>query len=243
MGLNTLVELLLPRHCVLCNARSEHNLCQGCYTDLPVIRDACFRCAIPLGSLQTNANMEVNQSALCGQCIKRPPAFDHTVAALEYQFPVNVLVRRFKFKRSLACGVVLSDRLSKSVESAYPDHENLPECLVPVPLHPLRQFRRVYNQAELIAIDIGKRLGIPVRSQLLRRTSRTRSQPGLTATERRKNLKDAISARKVGSSHVALVDDVMTTGATVSECASALKKAGARHVSVWVAARAPGGQF
>ena len=239
MGVSSLVEQLLPRHCVLCGARSDSNLCAGCLADLPVIRDACYRCGISPGLPCTSDHGIGEAPFLCGQCIMNRPPYDRTIAALDYVFPVNVLVQRFKFSRSLACGAVLSDRLVNAVQSVDSDTTSRPEFLVPVPLHPLRQFKRVYNQAELLACDVGKAMGIPVRSKMLRRTRRTRSQPGLTAAERQKNLSGAFTARSGKARHVAIVDDVMTTGATVSECARALKKAGVSFVTVWAAARAP----
>lgn len=233
------VDFLLPRRCVLCRASCKSNLCTACQADLPTVRDPCHRCGLRLDLLRSSNQARSNPGNLCGPCIRRPPPFDQTIAALDYVFPVNVLVQRFKFKRSLACGAVLSDRLAETLRAVQSETDAPPECLVPVPLHPLRQFRRVYNQAELIACDLGKALSIPVRPRALRRTRKTRSQPGLTARQRRRNLQGAISARKFTEKRIALVDDVMTTGATVSECARVLKKAGAKHVSVWVAARAP----
>lgn len=239
MDVRGLVEQLLPRHCVLCRARCNSNLCTGCDADLPAIGNHCYRCGIPLDLAHPGNNTRAHPDHQCGQCIKKPPPFDRTIPALDYVFPVNVLVQRFKFRRSFACGAVLSDRLLKAVKPIRADQASMPELLVPVPLHPLRQFTRVYNQAELIAFDISRNLGIPVRPGLLRRTRRTRSQPGLNAAERQKNLKGSIKARCVNVKHLAVVDDVMTTGATVSECATALKNAGVEYVSVWVAARAP----
>ncbi len=115
----------------------------------------------------------------------------------------------------------------------------VPDILVPVPLHPLRQFVRVFNQAEVLARDLGNAIGIDVAPRLLRRTRRTRPQPGLSSKERRKNLAGAFVARPTRIEHVGIVDDVMTTGSTINECAGALRKAGVKTITVWVAARAP----
>lgn len=181
---------------------------------------------------------EDGRSLVCGACIRRPPPFVSTLAALHYVFPVTVLVQRFKFNRSLACGAVLSGRLLRAVRAGLGRPRQSTEVLVPVPLHPGRQFMRVYNQAEVLARDLGAALGIPVSPSALRRIRRTPAQSGLPAAERSRNLRGAFTARPLGARRVTIVDDVMTTGATVRECAKALRKSGAESVSVWVAARA-----
>ena len=240
-----ILDALLPRHCLLCGWRASASLCDGCAADLPVITGACPRCGIPLVFPWEGHARNTGAPRLCGQCVRNPPAFDATIAALDYVVPVTVLVQRFKFNRSFACGLALADQLiravAREVEQAEP--HTRAGALVPVPLHRARCFLRGFNQAEVLAHDLGKALGIPVMPGLLRRTRRTPAQAGLTAAERARNLRGAFLAPDAGvgsaiPGHVAVVDDVMTTGATVSECARALKRAGARTVSVWVAARA-----
>ena len=241
-----LIDNLLPRHCVLCRARSPGNLCAACDADLPAIAESCSRCGLPLDDLwQTPGphegfgdNLGTGPARICGPCIVRQPSFDTTIAALNYEFPVNVLVQRFKFKRDFASGLVLAERLARTLKVRIAGVPEPPELLVPVPLHPLRQFTRVFNQAEVLARDLGRALNIPVAAGVLRRVRRTPPQRGLSASDRRRNLRGAICAKSVNARRVALVDDVMTTGATVGECARALKQAGVKVVSVWVAARA-----
>lgn len=233
-----LTDLLLPRRCLLCRAPACANLCAGCDADLPAIRDACRRCAIALELSWAGECDPSSGEQLCGSCISRPPPFDQTVAALNYQFPVTVLVQRFKFNRSLASGEVLSTRLLRALVGRHAPGVNPVELIVPVPLHPARQWKRVFNQAEVMARDIGKALQISVAPGAIRRVRRTLAQTGLPAKIRKKNLKGAFAARPLDVSSVALVDDVMTTGATVSECARVLRRAGVTSVSVWVAARA-----
>jgi ComF family protein len=111
--------------------------------------------------------------------------------------------------------------------------------LIPVPLHFLRRCKRGFNQAELIAAELQRHCGIPVRRHLLRRISHTSAQSGLDRKTRQKNLRDAFRCTPLHGAHVALIDDVLTTGATLQECGRIVKKAGAGRISVWVAARVP----
>jgi ComF family protein len=150
------------------------------------------------------------------------------------------LVCRFKFNRNLACGAALSDELLLMVEEQC---KALPGLIVPVPLHRTRQFQRNFNQADILARTVGKGIDVQVSSLFLKRRQRTRAQSGLDAKARRKNTRGAFSlgkaSKRLGVRHIALVDDVMTTGATLAECSRVLKHAGVQTVSAWVAARAP----
>jgi ComF family protein len=163
------------------------------------------------------------------------------VAALTYRFPADALVCRFKFNRDFACGRLLGLELLSAVRGG---GASLPDLIVPVPLHRTRHFARTFNQADILARLLGGALQIPVGSRLLSRTRRTEAQAGLDAASRNRNIRGAFNCDRFAGqipSHarIALVDDVLTTGATLRECATALRKAGAAEVSVWVAARAP----
>jgi ComF family protein len=180
---------------------------------------------------------------VCGPCLQRPPPWREAVAALVYRFPVDRLVCRLKFSRDVSCIEILALELIDAVRRAGGEQ---PDIIAPVPLHRSRQFIRNFNQAELLARRIGKALGTPVRSRLLTRTRRTLAQSGLDAGQRRRNIRGAFACRgrkaiDLGGRRVAIVDDVMTTGATLAECCQTLKAAGATRISVWVAARAPPG--
>ena len=200
---------------------------------MPRLKRACYRCGIALPGLAEPQGID----PLCGLCIRRPPKFDGTVAALEYEFPTPALVQGFKYRRNMAFGAVLSQLMIETLEREYGEKPPL-EAIVPVPLHPARQFRRVFNQADVLARDVGRALGIPVIANCLWRTRRTPPQAGLSASNRRRNLRGAFVCRRSPPRQLALVDDVLTTGATVSECARVLKRAGTEKVYVWVAARA-----
>lgn len=218
---------MLPRHCVLCGRPSgNRNICAPCSRELPRNRHCCGLCGLPLHAVD---------DAICGACLKRAPPWDDSIAALLYEYPVDHLVRRFKFNSSLACGQVLAQELLTAIGRK---QRSTPQVLVPVPLHCSRLFLRAYNQADVLARYVGKALNIPVRGNGLIRTRRTRAHSGLDASERKRNIRGAFESKNIAARHVAIVDDVMTTGATISECSRALRRAGVTTVSAWVGARA-----
>jgi ComF family protein len=219
---------VFPPRCLLCGARGSNgrDLCEGCAADLPRNRVCCARCALPLKAA----------AALCGECIKREPPFAATFAPFEYAHPLDLLLVRLKFSRNLAAGRVLAQlALDAFNENAIA----MPQAIVPVPLHLDRLRERGYNQAQELARPLAQKLGVPVR-ELLIRVRATAAQSDLVATERRRNVRGAfeVIANELPA-HVALVDDVMTTGTTVRECARTLRRAGVERVDVWVLARAP----
>jgi len=228
-ALFNLLDALLPPHCVLCGLPSNRAcICQACFGDLPRAGPGCRQCGLPLAA---------ERDKLCGQCLGRVLPFVHTVYPLQYLFPVDRLVQSFKFNRQLAAGRILARLMVEHLthhETAYP------EVLIPMPLHALRLFQRGFNQAYELAAYVGREIGIPLQAGSLRRKRHTQAQSGLSGQQRRHNVRGAFHWQGWCSPphHVALVDDVMTTGTTVAECARVLKKAGARRVDVWVAARA-----
>lgn len=173
--------------------------------------------------------------ASCGHCLKHPPPFAATRAALVYGFPLDRLLLRFKFHGDLAAGRLLAKFLADDVRAASP-----PQALLPVPLHRSRLRERGYDQALELAKALSRHIGIPVLAGALRRTRGTARQSELDLSARQRNLRGAFAlARADLPRHVALIDDVMTTGATVRECAQILLRGGVERVDVWVVARAP----
>lgn len=226
-GAAALAGRLFGGTCYLCRGESRDTLCAACSADLPrLARERCPRCALPMPA-----------SALCGRCASDPAAFDATVAAFAYAFPADVLVQGLKFRSELALARLLADALLAELAVA-PHSAARADLIVPVPLHPLRLRERGYNQSMEIARVIGERLGVPVAADLCERARDTPAQPGLPWKERRENVRGAFSCtRPLDGKAVAVVDDVMTTGATLGEVAATLKKFGATRVVNWVATR------
>ena len=222
-------RLLLPPLCAFCRSPlcdGERGLCTPCGLDLPANEQACPRCAAPLPADPG--------AAPCARCQSRPLPFEFVLAPLCYAFPVDRAIQALKFRGRLEYVSVFAPVMTRALEAAALDID----CVVPVPLHWLRHGHRGFNQADELARPIANTLGLPLSRQVLRRR-RTRPQSGLNARHRRANLRGAfIAADTLDAGHVLLVDDVMTTGATVVELARCLALNGVERVSVLVAARA-----
>ena len=216
---------LLPAHCLLCDQPGMGNidLCEACWRELPKNLLVCPRCALPLAA----------PAPACGLCLKSKPLFTSTVAPMQYLAPLSTLVPRFKFHQDLAAGRLLAELFCRNTCDI-----DRPDVLVPVPLHSTRLRKRGFDQALELAKMIAKQKALPLRSDLLIRTRNTAAQSYLDGSQRRHNLKNAFfTSKQTMPGHVALIDDVMTTGATVQECTKALLKAGAKRVDIWVIAR------
>jgi ComF family protein len=161
---------------------------------------------------------------------------DRVFAPYLYRYPVNRLIRRLKFSGERVYGRLLGQLLAGALAG---QAAGLPKAIVPMPLHASRFRQRGFNQAHDIARYVACSLGLPLVASVLQRVHATREQSGLTLAERRVNVRGAFAA--VGEppvTHVALVDDVFTTGCTAAEAASALRRAGVERVEVWAVARA-----
>lgn len=203
------------------------DLCIACRTSLPRVTSACARCAAPLkGDLL---------DALCGRCQIKPPDFERTLAVFVYEQPMDYLLQRLKFDGRLEMARVLGELMAVELESII---EDWPDALIPVPLHDERLRERGFNQSLELGRFIAKRLQLPLHPQVCRRLRSTESQSGLSRKARMKNVKGAFSVRGELKGHLAIIDDVLTTGSTAHEMARSLLQAGAERVDVWVCARA-----
>ena len=231
-SIDLVLSVLLPPTCVLCGAPGcrGRDLCAGCASDLPVNAVCCPRCARPL-------DRPLPSGAVCGACLRRPPPFERCLAALRYESPVPHLVGAAKFRGRLASARLLGQLL---LDAAQVRGLPLPEVLVPVPLHPRRLAERGYNQAMEIARVLAITLDLPLDGRCCCRATATLPQAGLDEAARRRNIRGAFAAHAPFQwSRVAIVDDVVTTGSTVSELARVLRRAGAQEIEVWAAARTP----
>ena len=228
--INIIQDCLFPPTCLLCTSSGyqSRDLCYACYNSLPVNNYCCYRC----GEILENATAI---PFLCGQCQNQRPAFDETHAPFLYQGTIRHLIYSLKFnaryKNARLLGTLLAEHLAESAE--------LPDCILPVPLHPSRYRERGFNQSIEIARTVSKELKIPLDLSSCRRNRNTAHQTNLSAKQRRNNMKNAFTIVKpISAGHVAILDDVMTTGTTVHELAKTLVKSGVSRVGVWVCARA-----
>jgi len=223
---------LYPPTCVLCGAPGHGglDLCPGCRADLPHNCPACPRCAIPLPPGQT-------PGTLCGPCQRRPPPFTASHAAFRYQDPIPALVSGVKFHARFNLARLLGQCLTLALLEQGADR---PELILPVPLHRTRLRSRGYNQALEIAREVSAGLAIPLDLHSCVRVLATSPQVGLDERERRRNVRGAFAlVHPLSVGHVAILDDVVTTGSTVAELALTLKRSGIERVDVWAVARTP----
>ncbi|MBL8507341.1 ComF family protein [Chitinimonas sp. JJ19] len=221
---SSLINRLLPQSCLLCGDHSgARSLCPPCHAELPWHGgEQCPVCALPT----------LNGSH-CGACIKNPPAFDRTTAAWHYGWPMDRLIPAYKYRSQLELTHALAQGLLQATEGA-----DQPDMLLPMPLHPTRLRERGFNQSQELARQLGRWRQLPLADQVVARIKLTPPQASLPRDERQRAIRGAFAVQgKVAGQHIALVDDVMTTGASLNELAHALKKAGARRVDCWVLAR------
>ncbi len=193
-------------------------------------------CAQPL---QGECVGDAMNSLQCGVCLRRPRRFDAACCPFRYAYPLDHLVRALKYHGGIAQGRVLGELLAQRIQRTRTDP--LPDLLLPVPLAPRRFRERGYNQAIELARCLERRLRIPLRADLVARVRETREQAALRRSERRRNIRRAFEVTgKFSAGHLAIVDDVVTTGSTVNELARVLKRAGATKIEVWAVARAGG---
>lgn len=233
-----IIHSWLPGRCLLCGDRCPAgkampfgfglDLCPGCRRDLPRNVHPCPACGEPLG---------VDDRLFCGRCQRRPPPCDRTVAPLLYAPPLDGLILRMKS----SAGIVTARTLGRLLASHLAEQTvELPQLLVPIPLHPARLRERGFNQAALLARQLSHDLNIPWDAGILKKTRQTADQRGLDRATRQRNLRDSFASKPLARGmHLAVIDDVVTTGATAREAARTLKRAGAGRVDVWALARTP----
>jgi len=224
--LNAWLRPIVSPACVLCSQpANDSGLCVACLTALPRARGTrCPICASP-----------TTTPTVCGRCVQSRPSYDYAVAALEYISPVDYLIGDLKYSHNLAAARALAFSLTQVL-----DNEPYPDAVLPMPIAPARMRERGFNQAAEIARYACAEFGIDVSPRLARRTSAGSPQAALPWRARAKNVRGVFSTvGDVAGKAIAVIDDVLTTGATLNELAAVLKRAGARSVTGWIVARTP----
>ena len=238
--LKRILTIIYPRRCVLCRSAvtpaqtAERDLCHACEKDLSLVQQACFQCGIALTG--------THEKQLCGQCLQTKPFYDQVISIYHYQNPMIWLIQQMKFHNKILYAHLLAQLMTKHLIERQRKHQlPLPDVIIPVPLHYQRRFHRGFNQAEELSKHIAKHLNCPLDTRFVQRPVNSAQQSGLDAKLRKKNVKGIFSlsrAQQKRYQHVAIIDDVMSTGSTVNEVARLLKKNGIKKVDVWVLARA-----
>lgn len=228
MSISALLDRLLPRSCLLCGGAATEALCPGCDADLPELgRHVCPVCATPL----------VTAAPRCTDCLRNPPAYDATCAALRYAFPLDRLVQQLKFGGRHAFHRLAGADFFAACLLAGPHPPG--DVILPVPLSRERLRERGFNQALEIAKPLARALALPLDTQALIRARDTPPQSRLPWRVRHRNVRHAFACTEDFAGKTAIVvDDVMTTGATLDAVARTLKANGAVRVVNWVVARA-----
>jgi ComF family protein len=218
---------LLAQDCLLCGQASGGEiLCPACDDDLPRSSSPrCPRCALP-----------TVRGEICGRCLAHPPYYDRTLAVFDYAFPLDKLIQAFKYGHRLPLAAYLGRESARlALESG---QDSSADLVVPLPLHPARLRERGFNQALELARPVAKALGLPLDFRVCARIRHTPAQAGLPWKQRKKNIRGAFRCtHDLPGRRILLVDDVMTTGASLDECARTLKRHGAAEVTLLVVAR------
>ena len=221
---------LMPRRCVFCGLVVHDDgrfACSDCNADLPWIKNSCRFCALPLADASP-------EGVPCADCQRDPSPFTAALAPLHYSFPIDAAIKAFKFHRKLHYQPAFSDILLRAATRLPADID----AVLPVPLHRWRRMRRGFNQAAELASPVHKQLQLPLLDNVVRARP-TPYQSGLDAAQRRRNLTSVFCVRgRISARHVLIIDDVITTGETCRQLATALFDSGVAKVSVLAVARA-----
>jgi len=220
----TIRQHVLPAQCLLCAApASAANLCDGCRDDLPYLpRHRCPSCAAPS-----------TEGRICGACLAHPPMFDRALAPCAYAYPIDRVIQRFKYAGTLAAAPLLAGLILREIGSG-----ERPDLILPMPLSRERLRERGFNQSLELARPIASALGIALAPEACIRVAHGVAQSALPWKERAANVRGAfVCMADLTGRSVAVVDDVLTTGATLNELARVLRLRGAARITAWVAAR------
>jgi ComF family protein len=242
--LTKLGNTLFPQSCILCHSRittaPAFLICEECEQSLPIIQTSCALCSTPLSTNSNCANLNSakSNSDLCGYCLNHQRPWQNCIVSFHYSEPISSLIHRFKYQHELRLIGTLSQKLIEEIR--YRDSP-LPDALVPVPMHSKRLAKRGYNHAAVLAKQISTQLNIP-RKNIVKKTIETTQLVTLKESERKNALKNSFELNKnylsdIKNWHIAIIDDVMTTGTTATKIAKLLAKSGCENIEVWCIAR------
>jgi len=220
-------QILPAQPCVLCGSMSDDGLwCHACDASLPYLdAPCCPRCALP-----------TFRGEVCGRCLSHPPLFIRASAVFGYNFPLDKLIQSMKYDEQLALAQAFAEKLAQRIVRSNSDW--MPDYVIPMPLHPSKLRLRGFNQSLLVASQVARQLDLKLLANSCQRVRDTPSQSGLPWKERSKNVRNAFRCdMDLTGKRVALVDDVLTTGASLNALAKAIQLRGASEIAVWVVAR------
>lgn len=223
----------LLTQCVFClnPLNISKALCAACQASLPILSQFCIRCAQFL-------EPQHPRHLPCGPCVMNPPPFTLTHVLFPYVEPIIQLIIKLKFQGDLQIAQLFAELMIEAIQQKWYAHTAMPDLILPVPLHANRLRERGFNQAHEIAKPIAKQLHITLGTHLVQRRKNTLPQSGLRAHERKQNIKNAFyTTHNFHNRHIAILDDVMTTGQTVNELANLLHQHGAKRIDIWCCAR------
>lgn len=204
---------------------SNQKICVPCHAHLPLSKQTCYVCGLPS-----------NHSEIpCGSCLKNSPPYDKSISAFHYQSPISDFITQYKYASKLELLPLMVDYLIIAIEKSL---KQQPELLIPIPLYYKKRNKRGFNQSRMIAKILSKHFCIPISGSEIVRTKQTQTQASLDAVQRKKNLKNAFEINRSLPERIAIIDDIVTTGTTVSELASLARAHGAKQIEVWSLARA-----
>lgn len=236
--LKSLSQWIFPNICCLCSHYSTtgRDLCSTCYALLPWIVDRCYRCGLPLDAVYPGT-----ESIHCLSCQQSPPPFDRLCSVFSYEAPITKITTGLKFGKCLAYGAILGEIFAEKVMDVWYKNTELPEVIIPVPLHEKRLRSRGFNQSVELLDPLLKRYSIPMLLDVCTRTRKTPPQSQLNKQSRKRNLKNAFQIATPYSEfpyeHIAIMDDVVTTGSTVKALSHLFKDAGVQQIDIWCICR------
>ncbi len=224
--IHKVVEVLIPDRCCLCHSVSKEGYCNNCRLFFPWIRNGCQQCGTSLAS-----------GFLCGQCQKRDSYWNEAIIPFLYTDPISSQIHELKYQGKFSAAAALARMLASTVIKR---SSALPDMIIPVPLHSRSLKKRGYNQSTLIARSLGKILGIPINEEVVVKSRYTESQTRLDQGARRANIEGAFDVVKYShGGSIAVVDDVITSGATIREVCKTLRRSGYDQLSIWAVAKTP----